>query len=71
LEDITERKRAENELQRSEYELAIMNKIAQMFLIIPDEEMYSMVLDIVREVLDSPQGIFGYTSETGDLVIPA
>ncbi len=71
IEDTTERKQAENELQRSESELAIMNKIAQMFLTIPDEEMYGKVLDIVREVLDSPQGIFGYISEAGELVIPS
>jgi len=67
----TEHKQTENQLQRSESELAVMNKIAQMFLTIPDEEMYGMVLDIVRDVLDSPYGIFGYISEEGDLVIPS
>ncbi len=71
LEDITECKQAKNKLQRSESELAIMNKIAQVFLTVPDEEMYGMVMNIIRKFLDSPYGIFGYISEAGDLVIPS
>ena len=69
--DITERKLAESALKRSEYELALRNRIAQVFLTITDEEMYGMVMKIVQETLESSYGIFGYISEEGDLVIPS
>ena len=55
----------------AETELALRNRIAQVFLTSPDEEMYGEVLDIVRQALESPHGIFGFISDNGDLVIPS
>ncbi|MCC6698243.1 MAG: PAS domain S-box protein [Candidatus Hydrogenedentes bacterium] len=69
--NITERKKAEASLRRSEEEKTVLNTIANVFLTIPDEEMYTAVLDIVVRVTASPFGMFGYISEAGDLVLPS
>lgn len=66
-----ERKRAEEALRRSEQRMAVMSQIANVFLTMPDEEMYSEVLGIVLKVLESPFGTFGFIDESGDLVIPS
>ena len=42
-----ERNRAEEALQESERRLATKNKIANIFLTVPDEEMYGEVLQVV------------------------
>jgi PAS domain S-box-containing protein len=70
-EDITKRKQAEEKLRQSERDLRIRNQIAQIFLTIPDEEMYEGVLQVVLEALESKYGIFGYIDEHGTLVIPS
>jgi PAS domain S-box-containing protein len=69
--DITSRKAAEQALRRSERDLAIRNKIAQTFLTLPDEQMYSEVLHVVLEAMDSKHGVFGYISEDGAFVCPS
>ncbi|RQW83051.1 MAG: response regulator [Geobacter sp.] len=61
----------ESRLRRSEKILAIKNQIANVFLTIPDEEMYGEVLEIVKPALDSSYGIFGIITDTGDLIIPS
>ena len=66
--DITERIRAEGALQRSERELTIRNRIADIFLTTPDNEMYGEVLQVLLEVMESKYGIFGYIDEAGALV---
>jgi len=58
-------------LRAALWELDIRNRIASVFLTVPDEDMYAEVLDIVREVLNSPYGIFGYTGEAGSLICPS
>jgi two-component system cell cycle sensor histidine kinase/response regulator CckA len=63
-EDITDRKLVETEL-------ALHNRIAQVFLTVPDEEMHEEVLSTVRQALGSPHGVFGYLADNGDLVIPS
>jgi PAS domain S-box-containing protein len=63
--------RMESRLRRSEKILAIKNQIANVFLTIPDEEMYGEVLEIVKPALESRYGIFGIISDTGDLIIPS
>jgi len=45
--------------------------VAEAFLTLAGDEVYSAVLDIVREVFDSPLGIFGYIDEDGALVCPS
>ena len=69
--DITERKRAEEALRQSEYQLSIRNQINEIFLTIPGEEMYGEVLKVVLEIMESKYGIFGYINEDGAWVCPS
>lgn len=69
--DITERKQAEEMILHSERRTAIMNEIAQVFLTVPDTEMYGEILSILIRATNSPYGIFGFIEENGDLVIPS
>jgi signal transduction histidine kinase/DNA-binding response OmpR family regulator len=66
-----ERNLAEEALQRSEMELRIRNRIANIFLTIPDKEMYGEVLQVILEAMESKSGIFGYIDEQGSLVCPS
>jgi PAS domain S-box-containing protein len=69
--DITERKRAEEALQQSEREKAILNQIANVFLTIPDEKIYEEVLAVILKTLKCRYGVFGYIGDSGDLIIPS
>jgi len=71
VRDVTERKKAEEELLRSKHELAIRGWIDTAFLLTTDQSVYEGVLQIVRNALDSPLGMFGYIDEEGDLVAPS
>ncbi len=71
VSNITERKRAEEALSKSEQELKIRNRINNIFLTIPDEKMYAEVLNLVLEVMESKFGTFGYFKEDGAFVVPA
>jgi len=71
VQDITERKRAEEVLKRSERELHIRNQIAHIFLTVPDGEMYAKVLQVILEAVESEYGVFGYIDEDGALVCPS
>ncbi len=62
--DITTRKRVEEQL-------LTRSRITDLFLTVPDDEMYSEVLNVVLEVMKSPFGVFGYLDETGAFVIPS
>jgi GAF domain-containing protein len=70
-----ERKKARDELEmrveKRTAELAIRNKIAEIFLTVPDEQMYSEVLDVILEAMESKHGVFGYIDENGSLVYPS
>jgi len=63
--------KSEEALKESERELTIRNKIAHIFLTIPDNEMYGEVLSVILEALESKHGTFGYFNEKGDLVLPS
>lgn len=65
-----ERIRTEEYLKKSGRELRIRNLIANIFLTIPDEEMYTEVLKVILEALDSKHGVFGYLDERGDFIVP-
>ena len=69
--EISERKRAEQALRGFEERIAVKNRIANICLAVPDEQMYGEVLDIVLEVMHSSQGLFGYLDEDGALVVPS
>jgi PAS domain S-box-containing protein len=69
--DVTERRRAEEEARRSELELSIRNRIADIFLTMPDEKMYGEVLQVVLETMESKYGVFGYVDEDATLVCPS
>ena len=59
------------ELLRLKRELAITSRIAEIFLHVPDEEMYAEVLRVILDALNSEYGVFGYIDESGDLVVPS
>jgi len=61
--DVTERKRVEAALD-------LRNKIAEIFITVPDDEMFNGVLNIILDVMHSPFGVFGYIDEAGSLVVP-
>lgn len=69
--DISELIKTEEALRRSERLLAIKNQVANVFLTVPDEEMYTEVLEVIMGFMESPYGFFGYIDESGNLVIPS
>jgi len=68
--DITERKRTEVALWKSEKELSIRNRITEIFIKVPDDKIYFEVLQVVLEAMESPYGTFAYINEDGDRVVP-
>jgi len=69
--DITKRKQAEEELQRSEHEVRIRNQIAHLFLTSGDEQIYGEVIQVLLRAFDSNYGLFGYITEDRTLVLPS
>jgi len=64
-------KELEQALQQRQRELAIRNKIANIFLTVPDDEMYGEVLQVVLDAMESKHGVFGYIREDGAMVVPS
>jgi PAS domain S-box-containing protein len=60
-----------NLLQESERELTIRNRISQIFLTMPHDEVYAQVLTIIRKAFKSKYGFFGYIDDMGNLVCPS
>ncbi len=69
--EILVRANAEKALQESERQLNIRNHIAEIFLTIPNEQMYGEVLQVILKALESPYGTFAYLDENGDRVVPS
>jgi PAS domain S-box-containing protein len=69
--DATARKQGEAELAASQRELALHNAVAEIFLTIPDNQMYEQVLQQVMTFLESRAGLFGYINDQGDLAVPS
>jgi len=63
FEDVTKRIVTERELQ-------VRNQIAQAFLIYPGEEIYSHIMKIILDFMESSYGLLGYVEDDGNLVIP-
>ncbi len=57
-------------LRQSEREKTILDQIANVFLTIPDEKIYEEVLAVIVNALKCRYGVFGYTGDNGDLIIP-
>jgi len=70
--EISEQKRAD-EMAQGEIEqaLSIANKIAEIFLTVPDDEVYADVVKLILNATKSKYGLFGYITENSDLVIPS
>ncbi len=68
IRDITEIRRAEERLLSSEKKLYLRNRIAQLFLTVPGDDLYDAILGIVREMLHSELAFFGHIDEEGRLV---
>lgn len=71
LQDITEHKQAEEALTESEKALSIKNEISNIFLTVPDDEMYGDVLNVVLKAVESPYGTFAYIDHNGARVVPS
>lgn len=63
LESEEKARQAQDDLRQSEQDLRIRNQIANIFLTVPDDEMYGEVLEIVLEAMESKYGVFGYIDE--------
>jgi len=61
----------EDALQQRQRELDIRNQIANIFLAVPDDEMYGEVLQVVLDAMESKHGVFGYVREDGAVVVPS
>ena len=71
MQDISERKRAEEGLRQSEHEKSFLNDLAKIFLTVTDENMYAEVLKIVLREMKSQFGVFAYLDEHGAAVAPS
>ncbi len=69
--DIEEMKRVERELRDYQRELLLRQKIAEIFLTVPDKEMFSEILKVILEVTESKEGLFGFIEEDGAIVYPS
>lgn len=69
--EIHEHKRAEEALREKERELTIRNRIAEIFLTVPSDEMYREVLKVVLNAMESPYGTFAYINADGDRIVPS
>ncbi len=64
LVDITERRQAE-------LKLSLQSRISKIFLSESNEDMYAHVLDVLKEVFQSPYGFFGYINHDTTLICPS
>ena len=69
--DITAQKQAEDARKRSERELGIRNRIAEIFLTVTDSEMFGEVLRVVLDATNSRHGTFSCLTENGDAIGPS
>jgi PAS domain S-box-containing protein len=70
IKDITQQREYEESLKEKTFELSVRNKISDIFLTAEDDKMYSEVLNVLLDSMQSNYGIFGYINENGDFVAP-
>lgn len=66
--DITDRVRAEKTLEKQNRRATLLKNIAEIFLTVPDDDMYGEVLQLILEATESKFGVFGYIDHEGALV---
>ena len=71
IEELKERKRAEELLRESERNLLVKDRINKIFLTVEGDEVYDELLKYILEFSESEYGIFGYLNENGKFVAPA
>ncbi|MCJ7819753.1 MAG: PAS domain-containing protein, partial [Bacteroidales bacterium] len=71
VRDVTRRKSIEEALKKSERELTLRNRIAEIFLTDTDKEMFGKVLQVILDATKSMYGMFGYIDEHEALIIPS
>ncbi|HMF31414.1 MAG TPA: GAF domain-containing protein, partial [Candidatus Lokiarchaeia archaeon] len=69
--DALNRKRAQVNQQKTLREITLRNQIDDIFLKMPDEDVYGEVLYLVLGALGSKHGVFGYIDEKKVLVCPS
>ena len=70
IRDITERKQAEAKLLKEHREIALANRLLEVFVKETGDDVYDKALDIMLEGMESRHGVFGYIDEQGVLVCP-
>lgn len=65
--EINNRKLAETILLRQKKNIAIHNRIANVFLTSPPEALHGHIIDTILDVFNSRFGYFGFCDDTGDL----
>ncbi|MBT7790879.1 MAG: PAS domain S-box protein, partial [Calditrichaeota bacterium] len=63
-------KRTED-LWKSQHELKVRNRILEIFVSSPDDQLYSDLLEYILKLLKSEFGTFGYFGENGRFVVPS
>ncbi|MHC4792205.1 MAG: GAF domain-containing protein, partial [Planctomycetota bacterium] len=66
-----QRQKAQDSLRERERELTLRNKISEVFLTASGDEIYTKIIDLVLDVMESKKGYFGYIDQNGDLVCPS
>jgi signal transduction histidine kinase/PAS domain-containing protein len=71
IDAVAERLGRITDRREAKKELVLRNRIAQIFLIVPDDDTYAEVLPVLLEATGSAYGVFGYIDEDGALVVPS
>jgi PAS domain S-box-containing protein len=69
--DITDRKRTEAALKKTNDELRLRSRLANLFLTAPDDSVFAEILDLLRGTFESRYGYFGFIDGAGHLVCPS
>ena len=68
--DITIQKQAEEALLKEHREIALANRLLDVFVKETGNDLYDKALNIMLEAMESRHGVFGYIDEQGDLICP-
>ncbi len=70
-DDVTQRKKQSEALEKTSQRLILFNEISNVFLTVEDDEMYGKVLKLILNFFESESGFFGYLDSRGNLVMPS